>query len=381
MVTILSLGIFFFFISFLEYISNSRKTITIGTWLILFGCLFLSTIRNGIFGDYDHYKEIWTYTDWNAVLGKAYKTYEVQSSEPLYKLLNYVCHSLVDNFNFFLFIESLIVNVCIIILAEDIIDTKEKRLESNYVSCCSVVLTMFYCMGLFNVIVVRQALSVGLCLCSIKFIREKKPIPFLVLTVLAILIHRSAILWLIAYFIYHIHISNIRNYMMIWCALAVCIIGAGIVLPILAQYVPGIAGAKLRLYISMGLDSYGSGVSVATTLLKSSVNIIFIMAIGIWQQKYYTDSEDYQGYFNLYMFSAAISIASVGVSNQFARLATPFAMTSVAIILYLLSARFTNFLSKVMSFWVIAAYFFMRLVMSTTSIRTLGFDTILGRII
>lgn len=50
---------------------------------------------------------------------------------------------------------------------------------------------------------VRQSLAMGICLLSYKYIKERKLIPFLLLLVLAFFFHKSAILFVVSYFIYN----------------------------------------------------------------------------------------------------------------------------------------------------------------------------------
>lgn len=65
-------------------------------------------------------------------------------------------------------------------------------------------LFLFCALGLFTFMFtgVRQCIAMSICLFSYPFIRKKKIIPFVFLVILAAFFHRSAILFVVAYFIY-----------------------------------------------------------------------------------------------------------------------------------------------------------------------------------
>lgn len=54
----------------------------------------------------------------------------------------------------------------------------------------------------------RQVLAIAITAFSYKYIREKKPIPFILVTLLATTFHQSAILFLMAYPAYHLRLNK-----------------------------------------------------------------------------------------------------------------------------------------------------------------------------
>lgn len=73
-------------------------------------------------------------------------------------------------------------------------------------------LVLFATMGLFTFMFtgVRQCIAMSICLMSFYFIRRRKLIPFVLVVLLAFTFHKSAILFLISYFIYNRKINTLN---------------------------------------------------------------------------------------------------------------------------------------------------------------------------
>lgn len=57
----------------------------------------------------------------------------------------------------------------------------------------------------------RQAIAISITFCAYEFIKKKKPVKFAAMVMLAALFHKSAIIFIIAYPIYHIEMSQITR--------------------------------------------------------------------------------------------------------------------------------------------------------------------------
>lgn len=73
-------------------------------------------------------------------------------------------------------------------------------------------LVLFATMGVFTFMFTgtRQCIAMSICLMSFFFIRKRKLIPFLLIVLLAFTFHKSAILFLVSYFIYKRKVSTIN---------------------------------------------------------------------------------------------------------------------------------------------------------------------------
>lgn len=68
---------------------------------------------------------------------------------------------------------------------------------------------MYICLGLYTFMVqgLRQSIAMSICLFAIEFIKKRKIIPFVLLVLLAFTFHQSAIVFLLAYFLYGFKIN------------------------------------------------------------------------------------------------------------------------------------------------------------------------------
>lgn len=371
------LGLIIALFSFREFVGSNVKRY--GVYISIFICMAIATIRTSELGDLAHYKEIFEYTDWRAVLGIEYQTYEVMSSEFLYKLLNYVCHKINSNFHFFLFVEALIVNILLLLYAKDVIDAKKESTNNRFLYCYSTFMFMFYFMGMYNVIIIRQTISVAICLFSIKYIRKKEFLKFFACFLMAFLLHRATIVWFPAFWIFNLKTKQFLKRCVYIVILLLGMFGTIVITPYIAKIMPGMWGAKINLYLMMGNNTYGQKLNVWIILLKSLINCIFIFVCSLILIKYYKNDKNYMGYFNLYVCSMAITLVSPFISNQFARMATPYAMTHTALIIYLLSSKFANCFTKVMIFILVVVYYFLRFKLAFVGIQ--NFETMIGVLI
>ncbi|MBQ2932175.1 MAG: EpsG family protein [Clostridia bacterium] len=75
------------------------------------------------------------------------------------------------------------------------------------------LLSLFVFMGLPVFLIffsgLRQSIAIGITVASMFFVEKKKPIPFILTVILAATFHKSALIFLIAYPLYHTRFSNI----------------------------------------------------------------------------------------------------------------------------------------------------------------------------
>jgi hypothetical protein len=111
-------------------------------------------------------------------------------------LLNRILYSITHNSFILIFSVSLIIIVCYLI-------TIERYSAIPWLSVFLLLCTVFY----NSLFVLRQNLAIPICLLSIPYIIERKPVKFTLITLLAVSFHYSALIWFLAYFIYPIKIN------------------------------------------------------------------------------------------------------------------------------------------------------------------------------
>lgn len=189
---LVSIAMILFPFAFLDKgISNSSKKI------ILFFMFAIFIIMNGI-----RWK---TGTDWYPYFygfDNATSYYDAVLSPYAFEwgfgLLNYLVRSFSSSYTVFLFLFALLT-----------IYTKYKVIINERFIEFGLLSTFFYyCYSIGDIVATRQALAISLTLFSILYIIEKNKLNFLLFVLLATLIHRSAIIFIFAYFLYHLDMEK-----------------------------------------------------------------------------------------------------------------------------------------------------------------------------
>jgi hypothetical protein len=191
-------------------------------------------------------------------------------------------------------------------------------------------LFIYFCIRFADIAPVRQDLAVSFCLLSIAFINDKKIFPFLLLTLCASFFHKSAILWLISYYIYHKKFS--AKYF-------ISIFIITIILGLNAQYFyKGILGSLLKPFGNydtfLGQIAFflTSDLPYSRFFLSLSKRVILILLF-LYCRKYIGNDNHYlNGFINLYFFGEIIYVFFMWGGYGFQRLSTPFSMTEIIII-------------------------------------------------
>lgn len=123
--------------------------------------------------------------------------YEAVKLEIGWYFLNRVLHSISNNNFILLFFVSFVMLLSYII-------TINRYSAIPWLSIFIILCTVFY----DSLFVLRQHLAIPICLMSIPYIIERKPIKFILLTLLAVSFHYSALVWFLAYFIYLLNINK-----------------------------------------------------------------------------------------------------------------------------------------------------------------------------
>jgi hypothetical protein len=118
--------------------------------------------------------------------------------------LNRILHGISHNSFILIFSVSIIMIICYLI-------TIDRYSAIPWLSVFLILCTVFY----NSLFVLRQHLAIPVCLLSIPYIVEQKPIKFAILTLVAVSFHYSALVWFLAYFIYPIKINIGFYFMMI----------------------------------------------------------------------------------------------------------------------------------------------------------------------
>lgn len=326
------------FFSFIEIFCKLDKGIErLLERVVILSCIIISSLINDEFGDLINYKYLFNNTSINDNLFSAISQGVFELTEPLYGALNYAIKILGGNFRTFLIFEACFVNILIYYIAKNFFYS-----ERNNNSTKDYIITIYFimwCLGLWNIIIIRQTLAVALCWYSIRYIIKKRKIPFYLCVASATLIHASELFWIPAYYIYNQGVKGRRKrYRLYFLLIIFCIIGIFLIRPI-ANVLPGMIGRKVRSYISHGNDTYGLSYSLTFILLKTFFNIFIVLILAVYLSINLKHSKTLGGIIALYTTGAAIVFCTSFVNTQLSRLAQAYTMVSFFIFPYIFKQK------------------------------------------
>ena len=177
---------------------KGAKTIyftVISILLILLACLRNKTVGNDV-QNYVYF--------FNLVNESNFKDYISKGIfEPLYVVLNYFVKIFSTDYHVFLSVVALFIYIPLF--------NYIKKNSNNYLLSFSAFYGfLFFFESLSGL---RQYISIGLIIYSIKYVKEKKMFKFILLIFLSFLFHRSAIICLIIYPLYYMKNNGIKNFL------------------------------------------------------------------------------------------------------------------------------------------------------------------------
>lgn len=361
------------FLSFIEiFFKVDKKAKRLIEILIVLSCIIISAVRGDGAGDYENYRRLFESTNVHVSLLTSIAQPNMRLSEPIYSSLNYIIKFFGGNFQTLVVFEAVFVNLIVYyitkyIFTDDAISIKTK----------DYTITVFFIMwslGLYNIIVIRQTMAVVVCWYSIKYIKNKNLKRYMICLLIAACLHESEIFWLPAYWIYNIDIKSYAKRMKYYLVLFLFVcIGAISVRPLI-QYVPGVAGEKVRLYADIGLSDYGLGYSVFFIFFKTLFNIAVILFLVWYLFISVKDSDVFCGIVNIYLMGVGIVLATSFVTNQLSRLSQSYTMISIFLFPFLFKQKSSSS-KKMLLYIAFSLYMGLRLYINihASSVLSLGY--------
>ena len=204
-----------------------------------------------------------------------------------------------------------------------------------------ILLFLYYCYYLADILSVRQFTAVSICLFGLQYIEGRKFLPFLCCILLATSIHISTALFLVAYWLYRFKWSDRTLSILLIVGFIVGLIGISGWAIQLAVNVIGVDAAtaeKLLKYGDEGLETSHSNpyLSYALGILKRA----FILPLLIYGKRYVplVVLPRYSGYLNLLMLGNVIYFIFILSVPVITRLALPFLYMEIFLLAYLLTS-------------------------------------------
>lgn len=300
---------------------NSKKILVICFSIIL---IFFGTVR-------------WqTGTDWNSyyyffLSATHYEiaTQSAQSFELGYSLLNLWVNNTFQSYTAFLFIfTSLTVYLKIKVLT-----------SKQFLSFSLLGFYIYYCMFIGDIVSNRQSLAISLTFFSLFFVIKRKLVPFLLVICLAMLIHRTAIIFIPAYFFYKQDFKQktLMGIFTITMMLGVVLNSLDISMSNFS-FLPGVNflaeyNERANIYLEVGQTSYGS-VDSSTSYILGYIKkcLIFIPIIILHRNNFNV----YSRLLNITVVGSAIYFILGSMSSEFKRLAAYFDIIEMLVVPYYL---------------------------------------------
>lgn len=325
-----------------EFAKVNKGFLKVSLFITMILLLVLTSVRGGETADYEHYRIHFDY------IISAEKLFIASNFvyEPLWCILIWCVKRIWNNYQFFVFVIGFISMFLQYKAAKILSDLNDESSLNNCKGTKTHLFTFFLISwGLYNcnIFVIRNTIALLLCLCSVKYIQEKKPAKFVVCVLLATGFHYSAICFVSAYLLYHYRGQLLKK--MLWLIVGI-IAGCALIKPMLfviSKAGLGSVSTKLGAYLESAGDYLaGTGftqTSAIFSIAKTLINIAVVVVMSIYIYQCYKENKKYKGYLNLYLFGCIVYIASMTIGRAFARISIYFNYFQIPIALFFVSKK------------------------------------------
>jgi hypothetical protein len=201
-----------------------------------------------------------------------------------------------------------------------------------------ILLFLYFSYYLADVLSVRQFMAVSINLFAFTYIERRKLLPFLLLTALSVSIHIASLLFFLAYWIYHIRLTNRTMILALCTSLLLGLIDFTTPLIELFARSLGIDSVfidKVLRYGEEGLDTSHANpyISYALGVLKRSFILPLLFLGRKWVKPIYLDR--YQSYLQMLVVGNLIYFVFILTIPVITRLALPFLYMEIFLLGYL----------------------------------------------
>lgn len=341
-----------FLTSFLEVISNNKKYSIIIFSLFLFIFFILSFIRWKTGTDWESYYEMYTWID------KPWNNFN-NGMESGYNFVNHLGKFLFNSYTGVLFLFSTIIYTY---TGRTYITLSKYPITSLFLSFCIL--------SFAHIMYVRQNVAVAITGWSVYYIITQKKWNFIACVLIASLFHRTSLIFLLAYPVFHKNYSAKYYCLSIIGALAIGTLVGKLFLNIIGGLGLGIISSKINAYLELGSEDNSMAISTTTVLIKGFINRFFVLALIFYcKYKLKHNSPFFNGLTNLYVLGTILYFMTLPLSISLARIAVYMDSLQVILIPYIIYHQKTLY-NRALLFILISSYFYLRLYSSIISFKT-----------
>lgn len=332
------------FISFVEVFGLKKADGIILFSVLSFFLFLLSFLRWETGTDWDAYFDFFeNSTDW----------FLDSEFEWGFARLNELVRSCFDNYTFLLFVLASILyafqNIGIL----------------NYSPYPITSLLVLWSTTFCNIFFVRQTVAIAILFFSIKYIEEKKFWKFLLLIGLAMLFHRTSLIFIFAWWIYSLRLRPVTLWIYVAGSFFLSI-ALGKLFENLGELAGGVVQQKIDFYLSDSENTFGGKTPMSQIIIKGFANKIFIFAIvNLMFKKIVKSEPQFYGYFNLYWAGIIIYFSTISLSLALVRLSLVYDMVLIILIPFILKYT-SNLYLKFFLFIMFVFYLLARLYIALT---------------
>lgn len=287
---------------------------------------------------------------------------EVYSFEPLYYVLARLVKYLFDEYAIVQFLMAML-SVGLWYSSIVYFSENKKYRNEDYGSLktsIAIPLLLAWSVSLMEIYQIRSSVAYAMCIYSIRFVEKKDIKKFIIMIVLATGFHFSAIVFIPAYWLYHMKFNTktILKFALVFGLIS--FIGIDKVLSL-----AGLLGGRYENKVA-GYNEYvsadnfvGFNYSGIFIIIRAISNTILIFIIILYIKKFYGIKDKREnGLINLYYFGGLLQIITLTYNYKIARLALPF--IQLQYFLFPLPFYHSRY-NKILFFLVIVAYSGLRL--------------------
>jgi hypothetical protein len=180
----------------------------------------------------------------------------------------------------------------------------------------------------------RRIISIGICLLALLFLKRKKLIPFVLLCILAFFFHRSALIFLFAWPVYHAKPAGRKYVLLIFAAIVIQVANP-------LSHIESLLGSTHSdlVLIERVLDysendslnpNINYGLQDTLAIVKRCVFLIVIY--WGWSKQSEAVKKAYSGYLNLYVFSVFLYLLFTGSGEIFKTVTIYFGIVEILLL-------------------------------------------------
>lgn len=226
-----------------------------------------------------------------------------------------------------------------------------------------LIFTLFisFCLGFAHIFFVRQNIAICIALYSILHIKERRFFLFILFLFLAFLFHRSALIFLFAYWLWNKSFQTKILIIYIFVGVVIGVLFFKDLVAFLAQFANTAFSSRVYKYLEIGTGDNSMAFSTTTLILKGFINRFFLFSLILYflNKKRKTDSV-LNGLINLYAAGIVIYVVTLPISISFARLAIYYDLTQILIVPYIFKTISSRNVKTVI-FLFLSLYYLTRL--------------------